>query len=115
VSVWGRPAHAGRLKGISIDADISGTMTASTITTIDELAAHPFGKAARVAMAVLGLASAVLVLMVATIYTEAAWPLVLLGAALAATSVRAATKPSVMRLSSLCAVMVAILYLGQSL
>jgi hypothetical protein len=90
-------------------------MTVSTITTIDELAAHPFGKAARIAMAVLGLASAVLVLMVATVYTEAAWPLVLLGAALAATSVRAATKPSLMRLASLGAVMVAILYLGQSL
>jgi hypothetical protein len=90
-------------------------MTASTITTIDDLAAHPFGKAARIALAVLGLASAVLVLMVATIYTEAAWPLVLLGAALAATSVRAASKPSVMRLFSLGAVMVAILYLGQSL
>jgi hypothetical protein len=66
-------------------------------------------------MAVLGLASAVLVLMVATIYTEAAWPLVLLGAALAATSVRAAAKPSLLRLASLGAVMIAILYLGQTL
>jgi hypothetical protein len=90
-------------------------MTVSTITNLDELAAHPFGKAARIAIAVLGLASAVLVLMVATIYTEAAWPLVLLGAALAATSVRAAAKPSLLRLASLGAVMIAILYLGQTL
>jgi hypothetical protein len=115
VSFSGPAAHAGRLKGIGIDADIPGTMTVSTITNIDELAAHPFGKAARIAMAVLGLASSVLVLMVATIYTEAAWPLVLLGTVLAATSVRAASRPNVLRLSSLGAVMVAILYLGQSL
>lgn len=90
-------------------------MTVSTINTIDELAAHPFGKAARIALATLGLVSAVLVLMVATIYTEAAWALVLLGAALAATSVRAASKPSAIRLASLGGVMVAILYLGQTL
>jgi hypothetical protein len=110
-----RPTHAPRLKAIAIDAEIAGTMTVSTLTTIDELAAHPFGKAARIAMAVLGTASAVLVLMVATIYTEAAWPLVLLGAALAATSARAASKPSLIRLSSLGAVMVAILYVGRTL
>jgi hypothetical protein len=41
--------------------------------------------------------------------------LVLLGATLAATSVRAASKPSIVRLVSLGAVMVAILYLGQTL
>jgi hypothetical protein len=90
-------------------------MTASTITTIDQWAAHPFGKAARITMAALGLMSAVLLLLVATIYTEAAWVLVLLGATLAATSVRAASKPSLVRLISLGAVMVAILYLGQTL
>jgi hypothetical protein len=55
------------------------------------------------------------VLLVATIYTEAAWILVLLGATLAATSVRAASKPSLMRLLSLGGVMVSILYLGQTL
>jgi hypothetical protein len=90
-------------------------MTASTVTTIDQWASQPFGKAARIALAVLGLFSATVVLLVATIYTEAAWILVLLGAALAATSVRAASKPSLMRLLSLGAVMVSILYLGQTL
>lgn len=90
-------------------------MTVSTITTLDELAAHPFGKAARVAMAVFGLASAVLVLMVATMNSQAAWTLVLLGVALAATSVRAASKPSVIRITTLVAVMIAIPYVGQTL
>lgn len=92
-------------------------MTATTITgtTIDQWAAHPFGKAARIAIAVLGLSSAMLLLLVATIYPEAAWALVLLGATLAAVSVRAATKPSLIRLLSLGAVMVAIVYLGQTL
>lgn len=92
-------------------------MTASTITgtTIDQWAAQPFGMAARIAIAVLGLSSAMLLLLVATIYTDAAWALVLLGATLAAMSVRAATKPSLIRLLSPGAVMVAILYLGQTL
>jgi hypothetical protein len=90
-------------------------MTVSTITSIDEWAAHPIGKAARVAVAILGLASAVLVLLVATMNSQAAWTLVLLGVALAATSIRAATKPSVIRLTSLAAVMIAIPYVGQTL
>ncbi len=101
-----------------MDADSTGTMTASTITstsTLDQWAAHPLGKATRVAMVVLGLGSAVLLLMVATIYTERAWPLVLLGATLAATAVRAASRPGLTRLLSLGAVMVAVLYLGQTL
>lgn len=90
-------------------------MTVSTITTLDEWAAHPLGKAARIAMAALGLASSVLVLMVATMNSHAALTLVLLGVALAATSVRAASKPSVLRLTTLAAVMVAIPYVGQTL
>ncbi|MET0697354.1 MAG: hypothetical protein ABWZ58_07985 [Acidimicrobiia bacterium] len=53
-------------------------MTVSTITTLDEWAAHPYGKAARIALVVLGLASAMLVLMMATMNTQAAWLLVLL-------------------------------------
>jgi len=89
-------------------------MTVSTITTLDEWAAHPFGKAARIALAVLGLASAVLVLMVATLQTQAAWLLVLLGVALAATTVRAASKPSFIRLTTLAAVMISVLYVGQT-
>ena len=88
-------------------------MTVSTITTLDEWAAHPYGKAARIALVVLGLASAVLVLMVATINTQAAWLLVLLGVALAATTVRVASKPTVIRLITLAVVMVSVLYVGQ--
>ncbi len=107
-----------RLKRIGVDADSTGTMTASTITstrTINHWASHPLGKATRVAMAVLGLGSGVLLLMAATIYTERSWPLVLLGAILAATAVRAASRPSLIRLLSLGSVMVAVLYLGQNL
>ncbi len=89
-------------------------MTVSTITSLDEWAAHPYGKAARIALAVLGLASSVLVLLVATLLSQAAWLLVLLGVALAATTVRAASKPSVIRLTSLGAVMVSVLYVGQT-
>ena len=88
-------------------------MTVSTITTLDEWAAHPHGKAARIALVVLGLASAILVLMVATMSTQAAWLLALLGVALAATTVRAASKPTVLRLITLAAVMVSVLYVGQ--
>ncbi len=90
-------------------------MTVSTITSLDEWAAHPLGKAARVAVAVLGLASAILVLLVATMNSQAAWLLVLLGVALAATSVRAAANPSVIRLTTLAAVMIAIPYVAQTL
>lgn len=87
-------------------------MTVSTITTLDEWAAHPYGKAARTALVVLGLASAVLVLMMATMNTQAAWLLVLLG--VAATTVRAASKPTVIRLITLAAVMVSVLYVGHT-
>ena len=90
-------------------------MTVSTITTIEDWAAHPIGKAARIAVAAMGLISAVLVLMLATIYSHAAWTLVLLGVALAAASVRAAAKPGVVRLTTLAAVMITIPYVGQTL
>ena len=89
-------------------------MTVSTITSLDEWAVHPYGKAARVALVILGLASAVLVLMVATMNSQAASLLVLLGVALAATTVRAASKPRFIRLTTLAAVMVSVLYVGQT-
>ena len=110
-----RSTQTGWLKEKTGAADISGTMTVSTITPLDEWAAHPYGKAARIGLAVLGLASAMLVLMVATMQTQAAWLLVLLGVALAATAVRAASKPSLIRLTTLAAVMVSVLYVGQTL
>jgi hypothetical protein len=88
-------------------------MTVSNITTFDEWAAHPLGKAARVAIAALGLMSAVLVLLVATMNSQAAWILVLLGVALAAVSVRSAMHPSLIRLTTLAAIMIAVPYVGQ--
>ena len=109
----GGPTRA--LKKAPDPAETVDRMTVSTITTLDEWAAHPIGKAARLAIAVLGLASAILVLMVATMNTHAAWLLVLLGVTLAATSIRAAQRPTLIRLTSLLAVMIAIPYLGQTL
>lgn len=109
-----RSTQTGWLKKKPGAADISGTMTVFTIATLEEWVAHPYGKAARIALAVLGLASAVLVLMVATMQTQAAWLLVLLGVALASTAVRAASKPSLIRLTTLAAVMVSVLYVGQT-
>ncbi|MGH8914606.1 MAG: hypothetical protein ACRDZM_08850 [Acidimicrobiia bacterium] len=90
-------------------------MTVSTITTLDEWAVHPIGRVARAAIAALGLMSATLVLLVATMNSHAAWTLVLLGVTLAAASIRAATRPSVVRLATLAAVMIAIPYVGQTL
>ncbi len=90
-------------------------MTVSTITTLNEWAVHPIGKVARVAIAALGLMSATLVLLVATMNSQAAWTLVLLGVALAATSVRAAACPSLIRLTTLAAVMIAVPYVGQTI
>lgn len=89
-------------------------MTVINVTSLDEWAAHPLGKAARVAVAVLGLMSAVLVLLVATMNAQAAWILVLLGVGLAATSVRAALRPSLISLTTLAAIMVAVPYVGQT-
>ena len=111
-----RPRGPARvLKKAPVPAEIVDSMTVSTITTLDEWAAHPIGKAARIAIAFLGQASAILVLMVATMNSHAAWILVLLGAALAATSIRAAQRPTLIRLTSLLAVMIAIPYVGQTL
>lgn len=90
------------------------TMTASTITTINDWAMHPMGKAARVAVAVLGLMSAILVMLVATVSNEASWTLILLGVVLTAASIRVALRPSVIRLATLAAVMVIIPYAAQT-
>ena len=89
-------------------------MTVTNITTLSDWAAHPMGKAARVAIAVLGLASAILVLLVATMNEQAAWIMVLLGVGLAAVSVRAALKPDLIRLTTLVAIMIAVPYVSQT-
>lgn len=89
-------------------------MAVSTITTIDEWAAHPLGKAARIAVVTLGLMSATLVLLIATMNSQTAWIMILLGVTLAAVSVRTAAKPSLVRLTTLAAIMVAVPYVGQT-
>ncbi|MGI9610615.1 MAG: hypothetical protein ACR2NL_10025 [Acidimicrobiia bacterium] len=88
-------------------------MTTSELTALNEWADHPLGKAARIAIAVTGLATSAIVLLLATLGSNAIWFMVLLGVALAATSIRAAMHPSLVRLTTLAAVMVAIPIVGQ--
>lgn len=75
---------------------------------LEAWASHPAGKATRVAIAVLGMATATLVLMTASLVATGSWALVLLGVAMAAASVRAALAPSTTRLLILAAIVVAI-------
>ena len=94
-------------------AEDTGTMTISTISTMSEWPAHPLGKAVRIALAFFGLAMASLVLLLALSGTNSAWAMVLLGVALAVTSVRAAVNPSLTRLSILALTMLAAVTGGQ--
>lgn len=71
-------------------------------------ATKPLGKAARVAIAVGGMALAVLVLMTASVVETGAWALVLLGVALVAAAVRAARVPSGSRMAALMLIVIAI-------
>ena len=109
-----RSAQAGGLKETAAIADIPGTMTVSTITTLDEWAAHPFGKARTNRPRRPGSGIGCPGPHGGDDEQPSAWLLVLLGVALAATSVRAAPKPSVIRLTTLAAVMVSVLYIGQT-
>jgi hypothetical protein len=94
------------LKDRGVSAD-TASMT-STSPQIATWAAHPMGKAARIAIAVGGSATAMLVLMVASVVQTGSWALVLLGVGLAALSVRAARNPSVASLTLVAAAMLAI-------
>ncbi|MFV1962216.1 MAG: hypothetical protein ACC658_10320 [Acidimicrobiia bacterium] len=87
-------------------------MTTSDIV-LDEWATKPAGKAARIAIAAGGMITATLVLMLATMLTNGSWLFVLFGVALAATSVRAARVPSVVRLGVVAANLVAIPLIAQ--
>ena len=87
-------------------------MATSDIVT-DEWATKPLGKAARIAIAAGGMITATLVLMMATMLTSGAWLFVLVGVALAATSVRAALVPSIMRLGLVAANLIAIPLVAQ--
>jgi hypothetical protein len=93
-------------------ADDYPAMTTSELV-LDEWATQPFGKAARVAIAVGGMITATLVLLMATMIRDGAWLFVLIGVALAATSIRAAQVPTVTRLAVVSANLIAIPLLAQ--
>jgi hypothetical protein len=76
---------------------------------------HPVGKVARVGIAISGLTTATLVLMSASMVTQASWALVLLGVTLAAVAVRAARLPTTLRLALTSAVLIGILLTYQAL
>lgn len=88
-------------------------MTAS-IATVGEWVNHPLGKMARIALAGLGLLTAMLSLLLALTLPNGTL-LVLLGAALAANSSRAAAFPSLGRLAVMTANIVAIVVVAQTL
>lgn len=75
---------------------------------IQAWATRPAGKAVRIAIAALGMATATLILMTAALVTTGSWALVLLGVGLAATSVRAALTPTTPRLLTVAAILIAI-------
>ena len=89
-------------------------MTTSNIV-LEEWATNPLGKAARIAIAAGGMITATLILMMATMLTSGAWLFVLAGVGLAATSVRAARVPSILRLGVVTANLVAIPLIAQIL
>lgn len=72
-------------------------------SALEDWASTVFGKTARTAIAVLGLITASLTLMLTTMLDERSWLLVLAGVALAATATRAARRPSLLRLTSVTA------------
>ena len=76
--------------------------------SLETWATKPLGKVVRIAMAAMGMSLATLALMTSALVDSGSWALVLLGVALAATSVRAAWVPSVSRLTVLLATVIAI-------
>ncbi len=78
-------------------------------------ATRPTGKATRIAIAGLGLATATLILMTASIVSSGEWALVLLGVGIAATATRAAVAPSATRLIIVALAMGAVPFVLQSL
>lgn len=80
---------------------------------LEEWATKPLGKAARIAIAAGGTITATLVLLMATMLRDGTWMFVLMGVALAATSVRAARYPTITRLGVVAANLVAIPLIAQ--
>jgi len=88
-------------------------MTASTAEFFNDWTTHPVGKVTRALIAVVGVMLATLVLLFTTLGAQSVWLLVLLGVAIAATSVRAAMEPSAIRLTTLAFTILAIPIVGQ--
>jgi hypothetical protein len=88
-------------------------MTASTAEFFTDWTAHPVGKVTRALIAVVGVIVATLVMLLATLGAQNAWILILVGVALAATSIRAAMEPSAIRLTTLAVTLMAIPVLSQ--
>lgn len=89
-------------------------MTTSDLV-LEEWATKPLGKAARISIAIGGMITATLVLLMATMVESGSWMLVLVGVALAATSVRAARFPTLIRLGVVVANLIAIPLIAQIL
>jgi hypothetical protein len=100
------------LKEVGLPADNWGAMTTSN-PALDEWATQPLGKAARIAIAIGGMITATLVLLMATMLSDGTWLFVLAGVALAATSVRAAKVPTLLRLTAVSANLIAIPLIAQ--
>jgi len=102
-----RLRRPGALKVSSHFVDISGDMTTNTAFR-EDWTSHPVGKTLRWMIAAAGVIFATLVVMLALMGGNPAWFVVLLGCALGAVSVRAAREPSMVRLTSVFAALVAV-------
>lgn len=72
---------------------------ATSEMSLEGWATQPLGKIARVAIAVGGMVIATLVLLIAPMLSENVWSFVLAGVVMAATSIRAAQYPTLLRLA----------------
>jgi len=89
-------------------------MTTSQLV-LEGWATKPLGKAARISIAVGGMITATLVLLMATMLSQGVWVFVLVGVALVATSIRAARYPTLVRLGVVAANLIAIPLIAQTL
>ncbi len=87
-------------------------MTANAVSFQQDWANHTAGKILRIMLAVGGVLTATLVVLLATIGDTAVWVLLLLGLGLGVSAVRAAMKPSVIRLATTLAAVIAIPLIG---
>ncbi len=71
-----------------------------TSSAVENWATRPWGRTARLALATMGMAMATMVLLLAAVTQTGSWLLIGIGVGLAATSARAARKPSVIALGT---------------